>query len=592
MKINRLAKAELGKIFLRPAIYFMTAFLVFALIIISFSYSPTVRPTNITNFGSVTQNVSDVFSTFSSESSTNENSKPKLDEVLESTYTDIQNYATASSVYDELLGVITPLNTGLISSYDGSFLYDLQNLAENPTNSTAKSNFVSALTDFRQSAYEIFELINGFESEEIDFYATTTQINSVKNLFNNIVSVIPMEENLNLLTSTELINLGEQIRSQYSLASTVAMIENFDKIEISTEKLNSIIENYYTNIIYVAENTTNTLNVIYGEIETFATENSSSESSDKILQINQLITKYKNAVNIANALLENSFALEKAGGMPDSQLKNFVGFESYNSYNLKENIVLNLYLLENQIFDGEYLLNYNFGTTIGYTESAYDFTFYAMQILSVIITIFCLFFAVTILAGEHINGTMKMLAIRPFTREKIISGKILSCIYFMIMFIIISAVASFAVGYSMFGLVGGNILLVFNSATVVALPAYAVLLIYLVSLGLNIVFYICIASLLSVLFRSNTFALFVTFVAYFFGLLFNAISTSAGWYVLTPYAHLDLFKYLGNSNVSGSLFGINMIPDGNFYFSLGYVLIAIITLNFLTKLTFKKRDIA
>ncbi|MDD4816097.1 MAG: ABC transporter permease subunit [Clostridia bacterium] len=592
MKVNKLAKAELGKIFLRPAIYFMTAFLVFALIIISFSYSPTPRPSNLTNFGTATQNVSDVFSTFNNSVSANLNSKAKLDEKLNDTYTQIQDFTTASSIYDVILDTITPLNTSITSSFDGSFLNKLHILSENPTNSTARSNFVNALAEVRLTAYNLYELTNSIDSENIDFYASTTDINLIKNLFNSIVSAIPRTDNLSLLSSQELINLGERVRNQYSLTSTIQLMQSFDKIEISTEKLDSIFESFYNNIVFIEENTTNTLNVIFAEIETFATENSSGESAEIILQLNKLITKYKNATLVASALLQNSFNLEKAGGMPDSQLKNFVGFESFNTYIIKENITFNNYLLENQIFDGEYFINFNFGTTIGYTETAYDFTFYAMQILSVIITIFCLFFTVTILAGEHINGTMKMLAIRPYSRDRIISGKILSCVYFMIMFIIISAVASFAVGYSMFGFANGTMLLVFNSATVVAIPPYLAILLYLVSLGINIAVYICISALLSVLFRSNTFALFVTFVVYFFGILFNAISTGASWFALTPFAHLDLFKYLGNSNSTGALFGLNMIADGNFYFSLGYTLVLIIALNTITKIVFRRRDIA
>ncbi|MDD4816334.1 MAG: ABC transporter permease subunit [Clostridia bacterium] len=593
MKVNKLARAELGKIFLRPAIYFMTAFLIFALILVTFSYSPTTRPSNLTNFGTATQNVSDVFSTFNNSTSTNSNSKVKLDLQLSDTYNQIQNFASASSIYDALIDDIVPLNTSITTSYDGSFLDKLHILSENPNNSTAISNFVTALTDVRQTSYELYEITNNIDGDLIDFYASTTEIASIKNIFYNIINVIPRTENLSLLNSQELITLGERIRNQFALTDTILLLQSFNKIVISPETLTSIFDSYYTNIVFV-ENSSNTLNLIYTEIEEFATdpENSSGESSEKILEINQLITKYKNAVGVATALLQNSFALEKAGTFSDATLRNYVGFEDFNAYILKENIALNSYLLENQIFDGEYFINYNFGTTIGYTETAYDFTFYAMQILSVIITIFCLFFTVTILAGEHINGTMKMLAIRPFKRERIISGKILSCIYFMTMFIIISAVAAFAVGYSMFGFTNGTMLLVFNATDVVALPAYAPLLLYLVSLGINIAFYICIAALLSVLFRSNTFALFVTFVVYFFGLLFNAISTGASWFVYTPYAHLDLFKFLGNSNSSGSLFGMNMIADGNFYFSLGYILGLILVINSITKIVFRRRDIA
>ena len=46
MKSTKLAKSELVKLFMRPAIYFLTGFLVVALILVSIIYNPTPRENN------------------------------------------------------------------------------------------------------------------------------------------------------------------------------------------------------------------------------------------------------------------------------------------------------------------------------------------------------------------------------------------------------------------------------------------------------------------------------------------------------------------------------------------------------------------
>lgn len=586
----KLNKAELGKIFLRPAVYFMTAFLAIALIITSLVYAPQTRETNLTNFGTGTDTVAVAFSAFNNDAS-NLNSKINLDNKLTTTNQNMIDYASATSAYNTIKTYIETINTSITTTTGTTLLGTLSAYASN-NSSENRTAYISALTDIRTQGYYLFVFCNSeISSDNIDFYISTIDLTNLKNYFRNFYLSIPNETALNSATEAELISYGENVRENYTPTEQLNYINTAPRIEVSAERIAEITDTYYTAIAYASGSET-VLTNIYAEILTYFNEHTAEDTVESRLALNELITKYKNATNIACELIENSFDLEKAGTFANSALTNYIGFETFNTYKIQEDLTLNSYLLTNQIFDGDYLLNFNFGTTSGYTASAYDFTIFAMQILSIIITIFCLFFAVSIIAGDQQNGTMKMLATRPLTREKIISGKTLACVNFMFIFMLFSAIASFAVGYSMFGISTTTMLMVYNSTTVIAIAPYLALLIYLSSFVFNILFYIVIAVLLSVIFRSNIFAFFVTFIIYFFGLLFNAIFANASWFIYTPYAHLDIFKYFGNASTNGGFLSFNLAPDGNFALSILLMFFVILFIDALSKAIFKSRDIA
>ena len=77
-KLNR---AELKKIFLRPAVYVMLFVLAAALVIATFLYSPMPRTNPTTNFGGANQTIAMAFSAF--KTSTSLDGKLALDESLE-----------------------------------------------------------------------------------------------------------------------------------------------------------------------------------------------------------------------------------------------------------------------------------------------------------------------------------------------------------------------------------------------------------------------------------------------------------------------------------------------------------------------------
>lgn len=592
MKLFRLAGAELGKLLHRPAIYLMTAFLALALAITAFTFAPAEKPANLTTFGTPTGSVSEAFSMFNS-STTAANSKPQLDTALDAAYAELTAFATTDSEHSKLLTAVTDLNqkiTGSAATSLPNLLYAFIN-NPSPANRTALNNILEATNDsIRNHALRVYNQLTGLAyASNIDFYTTTKEIDKLGEVFLNLAATIPVS--IASLSDADIVETAETVRANFNLEGTISKISAFDKIAVSTDIMNKITTDYYTNFKY-NENSSTTLTALFETAENFAHLHSTSTDSADKSELNRLITEYKNATQIAISLMQNHFMLAKAGDMSNAELKGYIGFSNYNLYDIKEQIALNQYLLDNAIFHGDIHTNLNFGVSAGNEPTAYDFAFYALQILSIVIAVFCMFFAVSITSGEFQNGTIKMVATRPFKRRKLIAGKSLACWSFMGIFLLFSTLASLAIGIAMNGISLDTHYLVFNASTVLALPDFAVFLIYLASLALNIVFYIAIAFLLSTLFRSSTIALFGTFIIYFFGLLFNAIASSANWFLYTPFAHLDLFKYLGNASASNGFLGMNIAPGGTFVLSAIVLLGMIIIIQQISKSIFSKRDIA
>ena len=281
----------------------------------------------------------------------------------------------------------------------------------------------------------------------------------------------------------------------------------------------------------------------------------------------------------------------KMNDISNATLSSYVGFSDLNKYTLEEALTKNTYLLDNGKFDKDFANNFNFGTTAGFTTTAYDFTIYAMQILTFIIAVFCLFFGAGLIAGEFTGKTMKMLAIRPYTRNKIYLGKLLACVAFMLILLLISFVASFVVGAILYGVDLPNVLLIINATSATVVHPMVVMLIYLASSILNLLFYISLALLLSVVFRSSTVAVLTSFIVYVVTILCNMLMVTVSWFKWLPIAHLDIFKYFGGASSTGGFLTFNTIIDANLWLSFGYILGIILVFNLASLIVFKKRNI-
>lgn len=585
----KLNKIELKKIFLRPAVYVMLFVLAGVLVVSGLMYSSSPKINPQTNFGGANQTISMAFSEFNSSSSVD--AKPSLDQALETAKTAVETYASQSSLYQKMTDSINRIDYTLSKNdpQENTFKHAMLEYAQAQTQAT-KDAYIASMEETALLADSLYKLCKTEITEaEIDFFITTVDLQLIQDYSQSLYLAFPSTDDLETFTREALVELGNNICDNYLPTTEKQILTNAEKIQFSTEEQNQILQKYYLPVVSSTSGTV--LSGIYAEIEQFVADNADSQAPEDREAFNQLTTKYKLASQTAVNLIYDEFALLKSNGLSDATLRAYIGFEHFNSYNLKQNITLNNYLLENQIFDGKYLTGFNFNSASGYSSNAYDFTVFAMQILFVVLTLFGMFFAVTTMAGDFQNGAIKMLATRPIKRTSIVGGKTLASINFTLIFAVFCLIASFVVGYAMFGLGTESVMItVFNAQSVMVCHPAVMLGLYFILGMLNVVFFIVLAVLLAVIFRSSLGAMFISLIVYVAYLVLSAVLSGATWFMFTPFAYLDLFRFMGGAGAGGFLTFSSTIGFG-FWISLLVLLLMIVLVDILSKLIFKKRDI-
>lgn len=580
-KIFRLANAEFHKIFYRPSIFILTALLIITLVLTNLLYSPTPNTTKLMYEGK--NNVGQVYTTFVGTSKTETTKQSILDDLN-------KRFAAVQEEYDsltkkdklkELQDKISSLKAGLTVTLQDE-LIKVNKYTEAEFNAKKKTE-IDVLKNLKNQTKDLLDFLYEVERQPLNFYITYNQYDRVVKNVKTVYDAFPA--NFDDFRRGDFISFAKTLIDNYSLdASEVVLSEvQKDPIVIKEETYNEIVKKYNTDALAVLES------YYFDKIHKFYDEKSSSTAESDIASINELIANYYSFAQMNIKVLESKFLLLKINQKTDTQIKDLVGYNELSKYSINEEIQIYNYLIENNKFDYNYLTSFNFNQASGATSNAYDYTVYAMQILSILIIVFSTFYACSSIAGDQSSGTMKMIAIRPYTRTKLFSGKFLSCLMFGILLMLVSFVASFVVGAVSFGIPMSECLVVFDATTILTLNPFVMLLIYFLSLVANLLFYISLAMLICLLCKSNTLSVFLTNVVVAAQVILNGVVDKI-WLKYTIFGHFDLFKYFGNSKFG--FLSMNILPDSNFMTSALVLGFGIVLINILSYFLFKRKDIA
>ena len=576
-RIFRLANAEFNKIFYRPSIFILTALLIITLVATNLLYKPVSKTTKLSYDAT---NVGGIYVLFTG-SNKNEITKSSIDEDLENSYQKILQDFNSITKEDKLKtfydGVLS-LNTYLTETVKDELLR-ISTLSESQFTVT-RSKTVEVFNTLKQKCSELLNYMSKIKGETLNFYLTINEFDTVFANIENLLNAFPV--NYDEYKKVNFINLGNTLTTNFSLQPSLDIVSVLTKINIDIDTFNEIVNDYYTEAKEKLEQ------VYFKDITDFDNENFDSKDESDMQQMNELIAKYYSFAHMNKTILENKMLLFRINDKSDTELKDLIGYSQVSKYQLNEQIQIYEYLINNESFDFDYLTSFNFNKSSGASTNAYDYTVYSMQILSLLIIIFTIFYACSSIAGDQSTGTMKMIAIRPYSRNKLFSGKYLSCVMFGIMLLLIATVASFVVGAVSFGVPMSNCLVVFNAQTVISINPILLLLIYFISLIINLLFYISLAMLICLLFKSNTLSVFITAILYATQVVLNG-TVSGAWLKYTPFGHFDLFKYFGNS--STGLLSMNILPDADFTISAIIIGFCIVLFNIISHMIFKTRDI-
>ena len=322
-------------------------------------------------------------------------------------------------------------------------------------------------------------------------------------------------------------------------------------------------------------------------------------STEKKSDLNALVSQYYNTCMQSYDIVISNIKLKISDSYTESEFKGFYGFDDFNRYEAQQTLTKQQFLFDNNKLDYDYANTFSFAYTSNFEPNAFDFMYFVLELFSFIIIIYCVVLGSSMIAGEQANGTLKLLAIRPYRRSKILASKILATMFFVFVFVLFSSLIALIAGGTLYGFNSLPILTIFNSTTAIILAPLTVFAIYLCSLLLKIFVFIALAFAISTIFKSYVGAVCVSMLCFFGTSILNLFFTNSPIFKFLPLNNIDLFKYFGggafasNSNASlVNVFTSPILADTSFAFSITNILLTLTVILVTTFIVFKRRDIA
>ena len=213
-----------------------------------------------------------------------------------------------------------------------------------------------------------------------------------------------------------------------------------------------------------------------------------------------------------------------------------------------------------------------------------------------------------ILAGGSVSqeiatGSIKSLIIAPVKRWKIFTAKVLSLLSMSIAAVIFLYFLSMAVRGFLFGFLSGEPYVYAVNGQAGELNYYIFMLGYLLADFIDIIVYMALAMMLSVITRNTALSVGVSVGVYFVGsfvvqalAVLDLMGQRGEWVKFIPFSNLalaaDLFPYDNYMNIFNAIGGYGIKPETpSALFSLIYLTVLVICLGYTTLDSFVRRDI-
>lgn len=587
--MGKLIKGELKKIFLKPGIFVVTAILVLILAISAIIFNVKPREDSVVNIAGSTDSTTTITQmydkSFGSTQDTETLSKVYLYdkyvnsslEIIEFYKNELQN--TANSKKQELYALkdkIVQDRITLNSKISGSSQDTVT-----PEKDAARDELKQDIALFNTKFSSFINGNNGF------YYLLIS--NKDKNEFDVLMSMALTQPFGSNITYSATINKLDELdvfnKFEKFIDNLLVFLPSEKDLTKAEENLNLAITN---------------LEEIENQIETFKAEFTSERSLAKKEEFVALITRYQQAsINIYN-LTQFTVSDSALNDFSDDKIQSLYEFQNSEyktKYVIKEQKNICQFYLNNNKYAFEYASPLSLNISSNAESNVYDFMYFALELCSFIIIIYVVFLGATMIAGEYANGTMKLLAIRPYSRNKILFSKLISTIIVGLIFLILTFIVTFITGGILFGLESLPMLLIFNSTLVASVsPIVSVIFLFLTK-TIEIIFYAILALSISTLFKSNSGSIVIAILIYFASFILTMFTPSLGIFKFLPFVNTNLFGYFGSHSLtkSGSLIGnmfSRIIPnDMNFYVSFAIITLFSVLIYVITSIVFKKRDI-
>lgn len=372
-------------------------------------------------------------------------------------------------------------------------------------------------------------------------------------------------------THKELVDALELTTRNLNIITTQGKASDY--ATILTELENSNIYNYLSHIAESDE--IKLVNISSNLVKDYDKVNQILERN--ITKIKEKIEEHKNDEGIKNIkfhmteylLLSDCYNQYVNDLLINDMAENFTEYDfnklnsdnckEYNKYQYNERISANKHYLDSNTYSNSYITNFTFNHNSSNKTNAFDFMYFALELCSIVITIFAMLQICNLITNETESGTITLLLVRPYKRGKIITAKLLTTIFFVFTFMLFSVILTFAGGFALFGIENTPILAVFNSSKTMVISPILLMLINIATLLIDIIFFVIIALMIAVMFKNFAASITSSFIIIIVTYVLNLLFGKTYWYSFLPGSNLHLFKFFGNNFInSGS---ISMIAE-------------------------------
>lgn len=262
-------------------------------------------------------------------------------------------------------------------------------------------------------------------------------------------------------------------------------------------------------------------------------------------------------------------------GLNDSQVRDIRGFLLSSRYAINSDIAKAQFLIDQNTLAREYSAPENLGGGYGYMSFVFLLT-------GIVILIFGIVLAAGTIAGEHSDGTMKLLLIRPHTRWQVLLSKLIAVLIVLLAFYLINFLLTFLIGGIGWGFAAPNALAIFNGTKIFITAPLAMTAILQLFSFVEAAIFALVALTISTVFKARSGAISISMLIYFVSFVLGAVLSAYDWYKFVLFNNTNLSIYFGSVGPS--------LADMTLWFSLVVDLIYIAVLGTVCFFTFAKRD--
>ena len=347
----------------------------------------------------------------------------------------------------------------------------------------------------------------------------------------------------------------------------------------------------------VLKNRLATIETEINEYESLATNNTEFNINNAE-KMDELANLYTNTVNTYSSLIKYGLIVNAFETISTSEELTTLHLKDLSNFNSKSLLVRYTYLFENNKTDEEFAKPLTIGVTSNNDINAYDYAYFVLKVFSFVIIMYAIMAACFSISGEIKEGSMRYLAIRPISRTKLFWGKWLSIMIMSFILLIFSFIISLGVGFAVYGGASKTILTIFNGSHALTIHPIIMVVIYLISMFVEIVIYSLIAMLCSTLFKSDLMSSTILIVL----LLLNTIMPIFvegvnSWLTYYLFSHISIYSLFGSSvyaipqNFFNKVFGAKVYAGTHAILTFGIVALLIVLIGALAVKIFKQKEL-